>query len=80
MSGEVFHLNGVNLLFTNWFPGEPNDQGGNEDCVEFEINVITGACDWNDLPCSATAAFGGQILRPICKQEQTETVSSLRLT
>ena len=79
MSGEVFRLDGVDLLFTNWFSGEPNNGGGgNEDCVEFEINPATGTCDWNDVPCSLSV-FRTQIFRPICKQEQTETVSSLDL-
>ena len=71
-------MNGIDLLFTNWFPGEPNDSGGNEDCIEFEINPATGTCDWNDVPCSI-AVFGTQIFRPICKQEQTEIVSILRV-
>ena len=71
LSGEVFFLNGVTLLFTNWSPGEPNN-AGNEDCVELEINPATGTSDWNDLPCSRTVS-GTRILRPICKQEQTET-------
>ena len=68
-------MNGVDLLFTNWSPGEPNDNTGSEDCVEFEINPATGTCDWNDLPCSLTVS-GTRIFRPICKQEQTEMVST----
>lgn len=72
MSGDVFFLNRVSLLFTNWRPGEPNNYGMNEDCVDFEFEATAGQCDWNDFPCSLTE-FGGRRFRPICKQEQTET-------
>ena len=68
-------MNGNNLLFTNWFDGEPNNMF-NEDCVEFDYNSPnTGTFGWNDLTCSITER-GGRILRPICKQEQTRIVST----
>ncbi|KTF93065.1 hypothetical protein cypCar_00014654 [Cyprinus carpio] len=35
-----------------WFEGEPNDEDGNEDCVE--IMAFSSILDnWNDLPCSS---------------------------
>ena len=55
-------MNGVNLLFTNWFPDEPNN-AGNEDCVEFELNPATGTFGWNDLSCSRTMV--GDPMRPM---------------
>ena len=73
--GRFQWLSGDNLLFMNWFPNNPNNKGNNEDCVEFRIRPTTGTFGWNDLPCSDTER-GNRILRPICKQEQTEIVST----
>ena len=72
MSGDVFFQDGVSLLFTNWRPGEPNNDNNREDCVDFEYEATAGQCDWNDFPCSLTE-FDNRKFRPICKQEQTET-------
>lgn len=35
------------VTFTNWAPGEPNNLGGNEDCVQIYPDGL-----WNDLPCN----------------------------
>ena len=47
---EWYHLNTVLhflffLLFSSWGPGEPDDNGGAEDCGAIRW---TG---WNDAPC-----------------------------
>ncbi|GAA6088916.1 macrophage mannose receptor 1-like [Tachysurus ichikawai] len=42
--GEVFD-------FTNWFPGEPNDFLGHENCVEIIPN------EWNDADCELNNPF-----------------------
>lgn len=34
------------VTYTNWASGEPNNNGGNEDCVQIYPNG-----GWNDLPC-----------------------------
>lgn len=39
---------GTSASFTNWNGGEPNNGGGNEDCMEF--NAATGM-SWNDINC-----------------------------
>uniref|UniRef100_A0A8C2CB30 CD209 antigen-like protein E n=1 Tax=Cyprinus carpio TaxID=7962 RepID=A0A8C2CB30_CYPCA len=35
-----------------WFEGEPNDEDGNEDCVEI-MAFSSILNNWNDLPCSS---------------------------
>merc|ERR1711971_1072932 len=40
--------------YTNWAPDEPNDWGGNEDCVEASYNQ---GWQWNDLDCNAGNYF-----------------------
>ncbi|KAM4636534.1 pulmonary surfactant-associated protein D-like [Discoglossus pictus] len=44
--GVFRHLNGELVTYSNWNPGEPNNQGGSEDCVEI---FTTGK--WNDKNC-----------------------------
>ncbi|XP_033746963.1 lactose-binding lectin l-2-like [Pecten maximus] len=39
------------LTYTDWRPGEPNDVGGNEDCVHLKSD------GWNDGRCSIAFAF-----------------------
>jgi len=40
--------------FTNWYPGEPNNVNGNENCLNLFKSNIPGSLTtkWNDVPCS----------------------------
>ncbi|NOY47747.1 MAG: HYR domain-containing protein, partial [Chlorobi bacterium] len=50
IEGTFVWQNGEALGYTNWYvpTGEPNNAGGNEDCVE--VNFF-GNDTWNDIPC-----------------------------
>ena len=43
--------------YTNWAADEPNDAGGNEDCVEQKSSK-----HWNDVPCHLKRKFACQVL------------------
>jgi hypothetical protein len=49
--GTFLWDDGTPFQLTNWNPGEPNDAGANEDCVEI---VGAAAGKWNDVPCAPT--------------------------
>ena len=59
-NGSFITVNGVNILYTNWYPGKPNNF--NEDCVEL-MNVALWKADigaagrWNDVPCSVSYRY-----------------------
>ena len=41
--------------YTNWFPGEPNDFSGKEDCIQI-LNGYWGGY-WNDNYCGKTRSY-----------------------
>lgn len=45
--GNFTYPTGESLVYSNWAPGEPNNNGGAENCVEIYTNG-----KWNDKSCS----------------------------
>lgn len=44
--GKFTYPTGESLVYSNWAPGEPNNDKGAEDCVEIYTNG-----KWNDKSC-----------------------------
>lgn len=44
--GKFTYPSGEPLVYSNWAPGEPNNNGGAENCVEIFTNG-----QWNDKAC-----------------------------
>ena len=58
-------------MFEEWVTGGPDNFPPSEDCTHIWDNVnCEDVFCWNDAPCTLTA-ISGDVLRPICKQEQT---------
>ena len=47
----VFADGGGSVTYTNWGNNEPNNFGGNEDCVDTNLNSVGF---WNDSNCSSS--------------------------
>ena len=58
-------VDGSNAVYTNWEPGEPNNQG-NEDCVHMRRIPSRPDGKWNDAPCSLKLPF-------VCQQRKWRT-------
>ena len=43
--------------YSNWAEWEPNNVGGNEDCLVFCIDGWGHQDKWNDLPCELKLSF-----------------------
>ncbi|XP_065145803.1 galactose-specific lectin nattectin-like [Paramisgurnus dabryanus] len=56
IEGQWLWSDGSQFHFTNWCPGEPNNNKHNspENCLE--LNQGNNHC-WNDIPCSYTMSY-----------------------
>jgi hypothetical protein len=57
---------GASLIYSDWYPGEPNDGGGvyPEDCGV--INGRRGGA-WDDRPCAPDPTAGGGLYAYLCE-------------
>ena len=53
--GTFVWSNGDAVAYTNWAAGEPNNAGGNEDCMQF--GRYYPASTWNDEPCTSSFRY-----------------------
>lgn len=50
--GRFKWVTGSNLEYNNFWPGEPNNSGGKEDCAEMRYSGL-----WNDVSCNKEQYF-----------------------
>jgi hypothetical protein len=58
--GTFVWVNGETSSYTHWLAGEPNNNGGNEDCGQFAGGYAKPPSTvgfWNDANCSGTACY-----------------------
>ena len=51
-------VDGSYVTYTNWYNGEPNDNNGEEDCVE-----MSSTGKWNDQNCNDSVSYICEISR-----------------
>jgi len=54
------------MNFSNWIPGQPNNSGGEEDCVHMAGSLDYGK--WNDAPCTNVDGWGMLPLHALCQK------------
>lgn len=42
---------GASAIYTNWYPGQPDNKDGIENCLEW-IYIEGGGTGWNDINCN----------------------------
>lgn len=58
--------------YTNWFPGEPNDYSGKEDCVHITASQYFSGF-WNDNYCGQARKYVCEIPKGMKEQLCTTT-------
>ena len=56
-------IDGTSFDFDNWYMGQPDNQGGNQNCIEIHSNPGQDWHErWNDFSCDEKRSF-------VCKKE-----------
>ena len=64
---------GKGFEFENWRTGQPNNQGGQENCIEVDSDPGQSSHDqWNDVPCSNKRNF-------VCKKNPVGGMQSVNV-
>lgn len=60
-------VTGESVTYTNWLAGEPNNEGGNENClVMFDVQ---GGWVWADVPNDLSPYYGADKVGFVCEYE-----------
>lgn len=57
---------GTPIVYTNWFPKQPDNFANNEKCLEIRYQITNKAIMWNDAPCTAQNYIICETLRANC--------------
>ena len=55
--GRWFWWDGSRMTYKHFSPGQPDNDRGNEDCLEMLVSFNNGRGSWNDNPCSVRQPF-----------------------
>lgn len=63
--GNFHWTNGDDLTFTAWMDGEPNNDGGSENCLV--MFLVDGQWVWSDVPNDLSSYYGESSVGFICE-------------
>lgn len=66
--GNWYWINSDSFSYTNWNPGEPNNDGSGENCLEL-MTSDNHPGQWNDVPYNSTRVMGF-----ICEYENNRAI------
>ena len=52
-----YWVDGTPFTYTDWAPGEPNFQNGNEYCLRQGIKTLSDKTQWNDAVCTQSSKY-----------------------
>jgi len=76
--GQFVWYSGEPVTYTNWYPSEPNDNGGIEDWVQI-YNFSSGGYQWNDGPNIAFNGFEVYAVAEVVPEPSSSVLAALGL-